>query len=84
MWPGGVILAAVVLSVAAFVFAPGAPIVAVPVALMVVLAGWLVNSSRNRRNVRGVRELRGQAQTADKGSEEIEFTDRDKQSLYTQ
>ena len=83
MWPGGVVLAAVVLSVAAFVFAPGAPFVAVPIALLVVLVGWLVNSSRNRRGVRGVRELRGKARTADPDSDEIEFTDRDKQSLHT-
>jgi hypothetical protein len=83
MWPGGVLLAAVVLSVAAFAFAPGAPFVAVPIALFVLVAGWLVNSSRSRRKVRGVRKLRGKAQTADKDSEEIEFTDRDKQSLYT-
>ena len=83
MWPGGVVLAAVVLSVAAFAFAPGAPIVAIPVALIVIAVGFLVNSSRNRRGVRGVRELRGKAQTADAGSQDIEFTDRDKQSLHT-
>lgn len=83
MWPGGVVLAAVVLSIAAFVFAPGAPFVAVPVALLLVGVGFFVNSSRNRRNVRGVRELRGKAQTADQDSDDIEFTDRDKQSLYT-
>lgn len=83
MWPGGVVLAAVVLSVAAFVFAPGAPIVAVPLALIVIAVGFLVNSSRNRRGVRGVRELRGKAQTADADSQDIEFTDRDKQSLHT-
>ena len=83
MWPGGVILAALLLSVAAFVFAPGAPFLAVPVALLVVGVGWLLNSSRNRRRVGGVRDLRGKAQTADQGTEEIEFTDRDKQSLYT-
>jgi hypothetical protein len=84
MWPGGVFLAAVLLSIAAFVFAPGAPFVAVPIALLVVAVGWLLNTSRNRRGVRGMRDLRGQAQTADQDSEDIEFTDRDKQSLYTQ
>jgi hypothetical protein len=84
MWPGGVVLAAVLLSVAAFVFAPGAPFVAVPVALFVVGVGWLVDRSRHRRGIRGVRELRGKAQTADQDSGDVEFTDRDKQSLYTQ
>ena len=83
MWPGGTILVAVLLSVVAFAFAPGAPFVAVPIALLVLGAGWLVKSSRDRRGIRGVRELRGKAQTADQDSEEIEFTDRDKQSLYT-
>ena len=83
MWPGGAILAALVLSVAAFAFAPGAPFVAVPVALIVLGAGWLLNTTRTRNEVEGVRNLRGEAQTADQGSEEIEFTDRDKQSLYT-
>lgn len=82
MWPGGIILGAVVLSIAAFAFAPGAP-VAVPVALVLVGVGFFVNHSRNRRKVQGVRELRGQAQTADQDSDDIEFTDRDKQSLYT-
>ena len=84
MWPGGAVLAAVLLSVAAFAFAPGAPFVAVPVALLVLGAGWLVKSSRDRRGLRGMREMRGKAQTADQDSDEIEFTDRDKQSLYTQ
>ncbi len=83
MWPGGAVLAAILLSVVAFAFAPGAPFVAVPVALLVLGAGWLVKTSRDRRGVRGVRELRGKAQTADQDSDEIEFTDRDKQSLYS-
>lgn len=83
MWPGGVVLAAVLLSVVAFAFAPGAPFVGVPVALLVLGVGWLVKISRDRRGVRGVRELRGKAQTADQDSGEIEFTDRDKQSLYS-
>ncbi len=83
MWPGGAILAAVLLSVAAFALAPGAPFVSVPLALIVLAGGWLLSSSRNRRNVRGVRGLREQAQEADQESNEIEFTDRDKQSLYT-
>ena len=83
MWPGGAVLAAVLLSIVAFAFAPGAPFVAIPVALIVLGAGWLVKSSRDRRGVRGMRELRGEAQTADQASDEIEFTDRDKQSLYT-
>ena len=84
MWPGGAILAAVLLSIPAFAFAPGAPFVAVPIALLVLGAGWLVKYSRDRRGIRGVREMRGKAQTADQDSDEIEFTDRDKQSLYTQ
>ena len=84
MWPGGTILAAVLLSIVAFAFAPGAPFVAVPIALLVLGGGWLLKSSRDRRGIRGVRDMRGKAQTADQGSEEIEFTDRDKQSLYTQ
>ena len=83
MWPGGAVFAAILLSVVAFAFAPGAPFVAVPIALLVLGAGWLVKTSRNRRGVRGVRELRGKAQTADQDSDEIEFTDRDKQSLYS-
>lgn len=83
MWPGGAVLAAILLSVVAFAFAPGAPFVAVPIALLVLGAGWLVKTSRDRRGVRGVRELRGKAQTADQDSDEIEFTDRDKQSLYS-
>jgi hypothetical protein len=83
MWPGGVVLAAVVLSVAAFVFAPGAPFVAVPVALIVLGVGWLLRTTRDRRKVGGVRNLREQAETAGSDSDEIEFTDRDKQSLYT-
>ena len=83
MWPGGVILAAVVLSIGAFAFAPGAPFVSVPVALLVLGVGWLLHQSRERRGIQGVRELRGQAQTAGQDSGEIEFTDRDKQSLYT-
>ena len=83
MWPGGAVLAAVVLSIVAFAFAPGAPFVAVPIALFVLGAGWLVKSSRDRRGVRGMRDLRGKAETADQDSDEIEFTDRDKQSLHT-
>ena len=83
MWPGGVVLAAVLLSVLAFAFAPGAPILALPIGLLVVAAGWLVNSSRNRRGIRGVRKMRGEARTASQDSDDIEFTDRDKQSLYT-
>lgn len=83
MWPGGTVLAAVLLSIAAFAFAPGAPFVAIPIVLLVLGVGWLVKSSRDRRGIRGVRELRGKAQTADQDAGEIEFTDRDKQSLYT-
>ena len=55
MWPGGAVLAAVLLSIVAFAFAPGAPFVAIPVALIVLGAGWLVKSSRDRRGVRGMR-----------------------------
>ena len=83
MWPGGAILAAVILSIGAFAFAPGAPFVAVPVALLALGVGWLVHISRERHGVRGTRKLRGEAQTAGPDSGEIEFTDRDKQSLYT-
>ena len=71
------------LSIVAFGLAPGAPLVAVPFVLVLLGVGWLVRSSRNRRNVSGVREMREKAQTADQDSDEIEFTDRDKQSLYT-
>ena len=71
------------LSIVAFGVAPGAPLVGVPIALLVLGVAWLVRSSRNRRNVKGVREIREQAQTADQDSDEIEFTERDKQSLYT-
>lgn len=72
------------LAFVAFGIAPGAPIVGIPIALLILGAGFLMRSSRNRRNVRGMRHIREQAQTADQDSEEIEFTDRDKQSLYTQ
>ena len=65
MWPGGTILAAVLLSVVAFAFAPGAPFVAVPIALLVLGGGWLLKSSRDRRGIRGVRDMRGKAQTSD-------------------
>ncbi len=72
------------LSFVAFGLAPGAPLVGVPILLLVIGLGFFLRSSRNRRNVKGVREIREQAQTADQDSDEIEFTDRDKQSLYTQ
>jgi hypothetical protein len=71
------------LSVVAFGIVPGAPIIGVPIALLILGAGWVLRSTRNRRKVGGVREMREKAQTADQGSDEIEFTDRDKQSLYT-
>ncbi len=71
------------LSFVAFGLAPGAPLVGVPILLLVIGLGFFLRSSRNRRNVKGVREIREQAQTADQDSDEIEFTDRDKQSLYT-
>ncbi len=83
MWAAGILLGAIVLSVVAFGVAPGAPLVALPFALLVLGIGFLLRSSRNRRKVSGVRNLREQAQTADQDSDEIEFTDRDKQSLYS-
>lgn len=83
MWAAGIVLGAIVLSIVAFGLAPGAPLVGVPVLLLVLGAGWLLRASRNRRKVSGVRNLREQAQTADQDSDEIEFTDRDKQSLYS-
>ena len=83
MWPGGFILVAFVLSLFALAFAPGAPFVAVPVVLVLLAIGWLIHHSRERGRVGGVRDLRGQAQTADEAPGEVEFTDRDKQSLYT-
>ncbi len=83
MWAAFVILGAVLLSVLAFGLAPGAPLVAVPFVLALLAAGWLMKRSRNRRKVAGVRGLREQAESADQDSDEIEFTDRDKQSLYT-
>ena len=83
MWAVAVVLGGLLLSFVAFGLAPGAPLVGVPILLLVLGLGFFLRSSRNRRNVKGVREIREQAQTADQDSDEIEFTDRDKQSLYT-
>lgn len=83
MWPTGVILGALALSLIAFGVAPGAPIVSVPIVLLLLLIGWLLNMSRNRKKVEGVREMRTRGQMADEGAREVEFTDRDKESLYT-
>ena len=83
MWAAGTVLGAILLSVIVFGIAPGAPLIGLPLVLLVLGAGFLLRSSRNRRKISGVREMREQAQTADQGSDEIEFTDRDKQSLYS-
>jgi hypothetical protein len=83
MWPGGFIIAALVLSVFAAAFAPGAPLLAVPLFLVLLAIGWINSRSRERRGVEGVRGLRGQAQAAHEASTEVQFTDRDKRSLHT-
>jgi hypothetical protein len=83
MWPGGFIVIALLLSIAAIAFAPGAPWLALPLVLILLVVGWLMNTSRQRGKFGGVRGMREQAQTADQDSAEVEFSDRDKQSLYT-
>jgi hypothetical protein len=79
MWGITLVVAAFVLGLIAFSFALGAPILAVPIAIIgiVVLGGADVR--RRRRQVKQMRSLREEAK-----AESVEFTRRDRETLVSE
>ena len=61
-----------------FAFAGGAVIVAVPLALVAVGTAAFVDAHRRRKNARSMQEHREEAKT-----DTVDFTARDRQTLYT-
>ena len=77
MTPTTVIIAAFLLAlvVAAVVF-PGAVIVAIPLAVLVIATAGFVDFNRRRKQSRSLEEFREDAK-----AEKVEFTERDKETL---
>ena len=69
----------IALVAAAFAFAGGAVIVAVPLALIGVAIVFAMDLRRRREQAGGVEDFRGQA-----SAEKVEFTERDKETLTSE
>jgi membrane protein implicated in regulation of membrane protease activity len=81
MWGFGLIIVAVVAAVLVSAAAPVGLVVAAPVALILVAAGLLALKRQREGGLR-VKELRGEARRADRDAVDVEFTDRDRETLY--
>jgi uncharacterized protein (DUF58 family) len=75
--PTTVIIGAFLLALVAIaVVFPGAALVAIPLAVLVILAVGFIDFSRRRKQSRSVEELREEAK-----AEKVDFTERDKETL---
>ena len=80
MTPLVVVVVAFVLALLLFGFVWGAPIYAVPLALVFLAGFGILQMIRRRAPDREVEELRGEARRASQGDDD--FTDRDRETLY--
>ena len=69
----------VALPVMAFAFAGGAVIVALPVSVLAIAIIGLLDFTRRRKQAKGVTKFREQAK-----SDEIDFTERDRETLVSE
>ena len=79
MWGIVLVVAAFILGLIAFSFAWGAPIFAVPIAIIGAIVLGATDFRRRRRQVRQMHEFREEAK-----SESVEFTPRDKETLASE
>jgi UDP-N-acetylmuramyl pentapeptide phosphotransferase/UDP-N-acetylglucosamine-1-phosphate transferase len=79
MWGITLIASALVLGLIAFSFAFGAPILAVPIAIVGVALIGVLDMRRRRRQANEMHHFREQAK-----AESVEFTPRDKETLVSE
>jgi hydrogenase/urease accessory protein HupE len=79
--PLTLVVIAFFLALLLFGFAWGAPIYAVPLALLFVVGFGIAQLVRRKGASRQLRDFRGQSRRAAPGSD-VEFTDRDQETLY--
>ncbi|HKF79639.1 MAG TPA: hypothetical protein VKB17_02310 [Thermoleophilaceae bacterium] len=79
MWGITLIVAAFVLGLIAFSFAIGAPVFAVPIAIVAAVAIGAFDMSRRRKQTKQMHDLREKAK-----AESVEFTPRDKETLVSE
>lgn len=79
MWGITLVVAAFVLGLIAFSFAIGAPVFAVPLVILGILAIGASDLRRRRKQVRQMHEYREGAK-----AESVEFTPRDKETLVSE
>ena len=79
MWGITLIVAAFVLGLIAFSFVIGAPIFAVPIAIVGVAAIGAFDMNRRRKQAREMHDFREQAK-----AESVEFTPRDRDTLLSE
>ncbi len=75
MYTAIILAVGLVLLVLASAFAFGAPVLAIPVLLVILVGGAMLSTARRRRSMRSVRDFREQPE------QDVEFTDRDQQTL---
>jgi hypothetical protein len=78
MTPLSIVIAAFVAALLLFGFAFWTPIYAIPLVLLVLLAAGALHLKRRTGDEGSLREFRKQVP----GNDEIEFTERDRQTLY--
>ena len=78
MWGIVLIVSAFVLGLIAFAFAIGAPIFAVPIAIIGIVAIGASDIRRRRTQARQMGQFREEAK-----AENVEFTERDKETLVS-
>jgi hypothetical protein len=79
MWGITLIVAAFVLGLIAFSFAIGAPVFAVPIVIVGVVAFGAFDMSRRRKQAQQMHDFREKAK-----AESVEFTPRDKETLVSE
>jgi hypothetical protein len=79
VWGVTLVTSAFVLGLIAFSFAVGAPIFAVPIVLVGIVAIGVIDFRRRREQAREMHDFRDQAK-----AESVEFTRRDKETLVSE
>ena len=79
MWGITLVVAAFVLGLIAFSFAVGAPVFAVPIAIVGILAFGITDMRRRREQAEQMHRFREEAK-----ADSVEFTERDKETLVSE